>query len=105
MYIKYNVKNLLESVLFPRHFHALYIGKLQLKKIYDRYVTTDNNNRANRYANYIIYDINHNRNINMNKINIINKIIKIKKKKKMIIGAELRKLGEPVNFAKPAKLG
>ena len=57
-------RNLLESVLFPRHFHALYIGKLQLKKIYDRYDTTDNNNRANRYANYVKYNINDNNNIN-----------------------------------------
>ena len=56
MYIEYNV-GILKSVLFPRHFHALYIRKLQLKKIYDRYDTTENNNRANRYANYIKYEI------------------------------------------------
>jgi hypothetical protein len=37
-------------VPFPRHFHALYIRKLQLKKIYDKYDTIDNNNRVNRYA-------------------------------------------------------
>jgi hypothetical protein len=64
MYIEYNVKNLLESVFFPRHFHALYIAKLQLKKIYDIYDTNDNNNRTNRYANYVKYNINDNDNIN-----------------------------------------
>ena len=51
---------MLGSVLFPGHFHVLYIRKLQLKKIYDIYDTTDNNNRANRYANYVKYDINNN---------------------------------------------
>src|SRR5829696_4810569 len=56
--------NLLESLLFPRHFHVLYIRKLQLKKIYGIYDTTDNNNRANRYANYVKYNINNNNDIN-----------------------------------------
>ena len=68
--IKYILNTIFNSVLFPRHFHALYIGKLQLKKIYNRYDTTDNNNRANRCANYVKYNINDNSNIN-NK-NIIN---------------------------------
>ena len=51
---------MLGSVLFPGHFHVLYIRKLQLKKIYGIYDTTDNNNRANRYANYVKYNINDN---------------------------------------------
>src|SRR5215204_5354053 len=50
----------------------LYIGKLQLKKIYGIYDTIDNNNKANRYANYVKYDINNN-NDGYNK-NIINGI-------------------------------
>src|SRR3954470_18325766 len=72
MYIEYNVGiywNLLESVLFPRHFHALYIRNLQLRKIYDKYDTIDNNNRTNRYAIYAKY----NNNDKYTK-NIINKI-------------------------------
>ena len=64
MYFEYNVINLLESVLFPRHFHILYIRKLQLKKIYSIYDTINNNNRANRYANYVKYNINNNNDIN-----------------------------------------
>src|SRR3954454_24312054 len=58
--IKCILITMLGSVLFPRHFHALYIRKLQLRKIYDKYDTIDNNNRVNRYANYIKYEINNN---------------------------------------------
>ena len=63
MYVKYNVG----ICPFSKAFSCPLYRKLQLKKIYD---TTDNNNRANRYANYIKYDINDNKNINNR--NIIN---------------------------------
>ena len=51
---------MLGSIFFLKHFYALYIRKLQLKKIYDIYDTIDNNNRTNRYVKYIKYEINNN---------------------------------------------
>src|SRR3954469_11164735 len=66
--IKCIFNTMLESVLFPRHFHALYIRKLQLRKIYgkyDTYDTIDNNNRTNRYAIYAEYNNNDKYTINI----------------------------------------
>src|SRR3954469_2469578 len=63
--IKCISNTMLESVLFSRHFHALYIRKLQLRKIYGIYDTIDNNNRTNRYTIYAKYNNNDKYTINI----------------------------------------
>src|SRR4051812_29532612 len=63
--IKCISNTMLESVLFLRHFHALYIRKLQLRKIYGIYNTIDNNNRTNRYTIYAKYNNNDKYTINI----------------------------------------